>query len=1815
MKRLLLLLMPLFLLSPLSHGLEYNQDGIKFNYKYYSYGVDIWDVEIAKSGHVEFPQSVNGESINEVRNYVNAPNATSIDFGEILCTFYSITAPNLVKLRCNLSGWCNGEGLTKLELLEVPTKENFGLWGVKSDFKVIAPHAKNIDLRNCTGLTSFAHTTVEELCLNGCENLSVISCPSVKILQSTDCPNLETIDCMNVENLNITNCSKLNSFTGDNVTFLRSAKNCISLKEISFPKLEKVEARAFQGCTALEKVNLPSAIFIGDYAFADCTSLTDITLSETIESFTKATFINCTSLKSMSLPNLKVLTEECFKGCTALTSLDIPKCELIKANCLNGTHALRKLELPALATIETWGFSNSGIEEFNHSGPIDIKRTPFSDCPNLKKVSITTDLNNWRFTYVQNCPVLETLELGVAKLGGNPFLQVPSLKTLKLDKVTQFVRGDINQFKRELPNVPNLETVSLNSMQGFDAGMLSKWPMRVLVAEKAENISGNNCPNLKKVYAPNAKMIVGYGFDGSAKLEEVYAPNLETVGEFAFRNCASLKEFRGLNVKSIGRYAFEKCQGLKNVELGDSVQAIPNNCFRDCSGLETFSGPQVKILENSAFINCESLKNLNVPKLQRIEESALYETKSLERVQFNSLTHLRRWALNKTYFTEFVSGDSIVNIEDTPFKDCPNLRGIKMPNVKSVNILATNCPVLETISLGVETLNCFPTTGVTTLKTLYFDKVKNFGDEWNKNKSQPQANAGLQTVSCGALEKLNPRNFESWPMRELKLPNVDTISSAVIEAVTWVAIRYGNSPLGDCANLETLFIPKARIIGDEAIRNCGRLKTVEASSLESIGRQTFIGCSSLAEINAPNLQSTAYGAFKNCSSLAEINFPKLETIADCTFENAGLVTAILPSVSSLGQQSFLNCSKLAELEVPKLQNIGPRAFEKCIALSRVDLPGIATIGDYAFVDCTKLESVLFGDMSERGGEENGQKVKVMAEDETKAEWQLGLKVFQNCNNLASIRIAQIENTPALGCTATTFQDNHYASVSLEVPEWCYEDYAAHEIWTKFMLSKTLELYPYKTAFYDYTTYDMTVKGVTADGATQLFITTAAGLPLENCVAKASVEFEDQSFAGTVSEYKLLANGKKGFVFTAPNGFPADFDKSHFRILLQVFENADATETYASTNIDVYRPGVLLLHGLFSNKSAWQSFPKYLKGKHSYESWQIYQGDYSPSNSASFVDNAEYNAVVEQNLLRLSKSMRDHGIASSKYDLVGHSMGGILSRLYAQGVNKFSDKDKVNRIITVNTPHFGSDGAIFLQWSAGTLSQLFPINASLDLLQTFLKNPALINLGTDSKGIRYLNNTIAGGAETPIHTISSYLDTPIDYSHVDFCELTQGWGVLPLGVVCSLKSTPSRMFDFYKWLFNGENDGVVQIESQGGGLPMQNRTILSDPYYGALGMKSKAHHCNITDWDNVHEILEKLLLEPVGSQKFGTIGMMKKSETAPKRKAVSSSDGSEYKISETAHIKIECNEDMSFGENHYRVNLTSNDEVIDNVCFAFVDDEQMVLGSSRDEYIFNIPPKNEETPIFVIGKTATGEICIDECMVKTRSQPDVIALEWNSYETPEVTVGQTLDEIVYGIWADGTKDIVNASFETENTKIAKVEEGKITGMAPGNCTLTAHFNGLSISKDIEVKKQSLLLPVSIALDCTFKELDIEDIFTLKAEITVPVEDEKPIVQWTSSDENIASVSQEGIVSAKSAGTCFISVTTANGLSAQCEIEVRKPLGVDEVFDEVLADGDAFDVWTLDGIPVKTMTTKAELKKLPPGLYIVSCKGQNLKIIVN
>ncbi|MDE6050010.1 MAG: Ig-like domain-containing protein, partial [Paramuribaculum sp.] len=67
-----------------------------------------------------------------------------------------------------------------------------------------------------------------------------------------------------------------------------------------------------------------------------------------------------------------------------------------------------------------------------------------------------------------------------------------------------------------------------------------------------------------------------------------------------------------------------------------------------------------------------------------------------------------------------------------------------------------------------------------------------------------------------------------------------------------------------------------------------------------------------------------------------------------------------------------------------------------------------------------------------------------------------------------------------------------------------------------------------------------------------------------------------------------------------------------------------------------------------------------------------------------------------------------------------------------------------------------------------------------------------------------------------------------------------------------------------------------------------------------------------------------------------------------------------------------------------------------------------------------------------------------------------------------------------------------------------------------------------------------------------------------------------VTWSSSDEDVATVSASGFVTAIKPGKATITATTANGLTASCEVTVTaKPAGIDGV------DSDDAQVWVEGG----------------------------------
>lgn len=122
----------------------------------------------------------------------------------------------------------------------------------------------------------------------------------------------------------------------------------------------------------------------------------------------------------------------------------------------------------------------------------------------------------------------------------------------------------------------------------------------------------------------------------------------------------------------------------------------------------------------------------------------------------------------------------------------------------------------------------------------------------------------------------------------------------------------------------------------------------------------------------------------------------------------------------------------------------------------------------------------------------------------------------------------------------------------------------------------------------------------------------------------------------------------------------------------------------------------------------------------------------------------------------------------------------------------------------------------------------------------------------------------------------------------------------------------------------------------------------------------------------------------------------------------------------------------------------------------------------------------------------------------------------------------------------------ARFSSSKSAIASVNTyGVVTGKKSGTCTITARIRGAEASCKVTVEKSTVTIDKS--------SISMENGTSVPLSATVSTGHD---VVWKSSSSSVASVDENGIVTAKKCGTTTIRAT-ADGVSASCRVTVRKP----------------------------------------------------------
>ena len=384
-------------------------------------------------------------------------------------------------------------------------------------------------------------------------------------------------------------------------------------------------------------------------------------------------------------------------------------------------------------------------------------------------------------------------------------------------------------------------------------------------------------------------------------------------------------------------------------------------------------------------------------------------------------------------------------------------------------------------------------------------------------------------------------------------------------------------------------------------------------------------------------------------------------------------------------------------------------------------------------------------------------------------------------------------------------------------------------------------------------------GAAADGATRLVFRYAApaagqvtfslagGSPANDGGFLASASSE-RAASVTVPAAPVGA-GFLGFaIYLVPDDFnlPSGFETSHdrpFTVTASFTPEGGPASPPVPLSLNLYRPPIVLLHGLWSNSSVW-TMPlidlPYLDIPTPF-------ADYRHTNADRLAVNLEVPELAVQRVLAWD---RDQRIAATRADFIAHSMGGLLARLWVAdsqyaAPGNFEAGD-IHKLITLDTPHLGARSATYVRglgdeiivgdvFAAAMYEAGMPINdGAVDDLEFF-------SAAIDAIGL----------AEVGSHALAGVGGSDYD----GFCPGLSG-DFIRIVAFFARDSVPELLTT----IFGAEpNDAVVGLDSQNGTLPPE---ATSTPIPGPDGV----HFCVTASGVYTDAILD-LLNTPVTSSTF------------------------------------------------------------------------------------------------------------------------------------------------------------------------------------------------------------------------------------------------------------------------------------------------------------------------------------------------------------
>jgi type IX secretion system substrate protein/sialidase-like protein/putative serine esterase DUF676 len=251
--------------------------------------------------------------------------------------------------------------------------------------------------------------------------------------------------------------------------------------------------------------------------------------------------------------------------------------------------------------------------------------------------------------------------------------------------------------------------------------------------------------------------------------------------------------------------------------------------------------------------------------------------------------------------------------------------------------------------------------------------------------------------------------------------------------------------------------------------------------------------------------------------------------------------------------------------------------------------------------------------------------------------------------------------------------------------------------------------------------------------------------------------------------------------------------SHLLDTIQIINKASG-KVVDYLNIEIYRAPIAMIHGLFGNDKTFEDLENYLISNNYQGTDLIYRANYQNQTLLGFSLN-KYEA--KKGINGALQKARNSNISAGKADVVSHSLGGILSRIYLQENYGTTYNNDIHYLFTLNSPHSGSPlGDIWSNGICNIFSMLFP-----PVSQTICENTSMGDLGTNSIDVDYFIN----GSRLNKNIVPSF-------SIITFADNNNQSN----GIKCNALNTIFEGF-LGNHAFPSLNDFVAGVKSQKGGL--------------------------------------------------------------------------------------------------------------------------------------------------------------------------------------------------------------------------------------------------------------------------------------------------------------------------------------------------------------------------------------------------------------